>query len=55
MGKDRPEELKVMQKVVGPKMPIIGFYGSGEMGPKACGKPSKGVGYHISACAIINK
>jgi hypothetical protein len=55
MGKDRPEELKVMQAVVGKKMPLVGFYGSGEMGPKACGKPSKGVGYHISACAIINK
>jgi len=55
MGKDRPEELKVMQKVVGTKMPLIGFYGSGEMGPKACGKPSAGVGYHISACALINK
>ena len=55
MGKDRPEELKVMQAVIGAKMPLIGFYGSGEMGPKACGQPSKGVGYHISACAIINK
>ena len=55
MGKDRPEELKVIQKVIGTKMPLIGFYGSGEMGPKACGQPSKGVGYHISACAIINK
>jgi len=55
MGKDRPEELKVMQAVVGTKMPLVGFYGSGEMGPKACGKPSKGVGYHISACALINK
>ncbi|MDP6634023.1 MAG: FIST C-terminal domain-containing protein [Phycisphaerae bacterium] len=55
MGKDRPEELKAMQKVVGTKMPLIGFYGSGEMGPKACGQPSKGVGYHISACALINK
>ena len=55
MGKDRPEELKVMQAVVGKKMPLIGFYGSGEMGPKACGQPSAGVGYHISACALINK
>jgi len=55
MGKDRPEELKVMQAVVGTKMPLIGFYGSGEMGPKACGQPSAGVGYHISACALINK
>jgi hypothetical protein len=55
MGENRPEELKVMQKVVGPKMPIFGFYGSGEMGPKATGEPSRGDGYHISACAIINK
>ena len=55
MGKDRPEELKVMQAVVGTKMPLVGFYGSGEMGPKACGQPSAGVGYHISACALINK
>ena len=55
MGKDRPEELKVMQAVVGKKMPLIGFYGSGEMGPKACGQPSAGGGYHISACALINK
>jgi hypothetical protein len=55
MGKDRPEELKAMQAVVGAKMPLIGFYGSGEMGPKACGQPSAGVGYHISACALINK
>jgi hypothetical protein len=55
MGSDRPEELKVMQAVVGRKTPIIGFYGSGEMGPKAYGQPSAGVGYHISACALINK
>lgn len=55
MGKNRPEELKVMQAVVGKKMPLIGFYGSGEMGPKACGQPSAGVGYHIAACALINK
>ena len=55
MGKDRPEELKVMQAVVGTKMPLIGFYGSGEMGPTACGQPSRGDGYHISACALINK
>ena len=55
MGKDRPEELKVMQKVVGTKMPLIGFYGSGEMGAKAYGQPSTGEGYHISACALINK
>jgi len=55
MGKDRPKELEAIQKVIGTKMPLIGFYGSGEMGPKACGQPSAGVGYHISACALINK
>ncbi|MCP4376227.1 MAG: hypothetical protein GY794_08655 [bacterium] len=55
LGKNRPEELKAMQAVVGKKTPLIGFYGSGEMGPKACGQPSAGVGFHISACALINK
>jgi len=55
MGKNRPEELKVMKAVVGKKIPIFGFYGSGEMGTDACGKPSRGVGWHISACALINK
>jgi hypothetical protein len=55
MGKDRPRELGVMQAVVGKDMPIIGFYGSGEMGPKATGDVPKGVGYHISACAIKTK
>jgi hypothetical protein len=55
MGKDKPDELKVMQKVIGAKTPLIGVYGSGEMGPKATGKPSAGVGHHIAACAIINK
>ncbi|MHC5055722.1 MAG: FIST N-terminal domain-containing protein, partial [Planctomycetota bacterium] len=52
MGKDRPRELGVMQAVVGKEMPVFGFYGSGEMGPKATGDAPKGVGYHISACAI---
>ena len=55
MGKDRPEELKVMQAVVGKKMPIIGFYGSGEIGPKDNDSPSRGVGWHISACALKTK
>ena len=55
MGKSRPDELKVMQSVIGAKTPIIGVYGSGEMGPKACGEPSKGVGHHIAVCALINK
>jgi hypothetical protein len=55
MGKDRPRELGVMLDVVGKDMPVFGFYGSGEMGPKATGEPPKGVGYHISACAIKTK
>ena len=55
MGASQPDELKVMQKVIGTKTPLIGVYGSGEMGPKACGQPSKGVGHHIAACALINK
>lgn len=55
MGKDRPDELKVMQAVVGKEMPIIGFYGSGEIGPKDNDSPSKGVGFHISACALKTK
>jgi len=55
MGKDRPRELGVMLDVVGKDMPVFGFYGSGEMGPKATGDAPKGVGYHISACAIKTK
>ncbi len=55
MGKDRPDELKVMQAVVGKEMPIIGFYGSGEIGPKDNDSPSKGVGFHIAACALKTK
>jgi len=55
MGKDRPDELKVMQAVVGKEMPIIGFYGSGEMGIKTMGAPACGDGYHISVCAIKTK
>jgi hypothetical protein len=55
MGADRPRELVVMQAVVSTYMPIFGFYGSGEMGPKDDDSPSRGVGYHISACAIKTK
>jgi hypothetical protein len=55
MGKSQPDELRVMQKVIGAKTPLIGVYGSGEMGPKASGQPSAGVGHHIAACALINK
>ncbi len=55
MGKDRPDELKVMQAVVGKRMPIIGFYGSGEIGPKDNDSAPKGVGFHISACALKTK
>ena len=55
MGKDRPRELSVMQAVVGNDIPIFGFYGSGEMGPKKTGDAPRGVGFHISACAIKRK
>ncbi len=54
MGTDRPDELKVMQAQIGKQVPIIGFYGSGEMGPKDNDSPSRGVGYHIAVCAISN-
>jgi len=52
MGKDRPDELKVMQAVIGKRTPLFGFYGSGEMGPKDNDSPPRGVGFHIVACAI---
>jgi hypothetical protein len=47
-----PEELKAMRQVAG-DAPIFGFYGSGEIGHKDADTPACGVGYHISACAIL--
>ena len=46
------QELEAMKAVAG-DAPIFGFYGSGEMGCKAAGQAPTGVGYHISACAIV--
>ena len=54
LGDNLPRELEAMKDVVG-DTPIFGFYGSGEIGPKDNDSPSRGVGYHISACAISTK
>ena len=54
MGKDRPKELVEMKKVAG-KAPIIGFYGSGEIGPARTGEEPKGVGYHIVTVSLMAK
>ena len=54
LGDNLPRELQAMKDVVG-DTPIFGFYGSGEIGPKDNDSPSRGVGYHISACAISTK
>jgi len=53
-NKNFPKELEAMKAAAG-KAPIFGFYGSGEMGCKATGAAPTGVGYHISACAIVNE
>jgi len=45
------DELAAMQEVAG-DTPLFGFYGSGEIG-RPVGEPSKGVGYHIGAGAIL--
>jgi len=54
MGESQPDELKVIQKVIGTKAPLIGAYGSGDVGPKACGRRSRGAGHHIAAGELIN-
>ena len=51
MGADRPKELGLMKAVSG-KAPIFGFYGSGEIGRKDSKSAPRGVGFHISVCAI---
>ena len=53
-NKNFPKELEAMKEVAG-SAPIFGFYGSGEIGQAGCDSPAHGVGYHISACAIITK
>ena len=49
-----PEELEAMKEIAGDQ-PIFGFYGSGEIGCKANDTPACGVGFHISACAVVEK
>ena len=49
-----PNELKQMKDVIGPA-PLIGFYGSGEVGPVCTGGAPKGVGYHIAAFIMLAK
>jgi len=53
LGDNLPKELEAMKKAAG-TVPIFGFYGSGEIGPKDNNSPSCGVGYSIAACAISN-
>jgi len=53
-NKSFEKELEAMKSVAG-AAPIFGFYGSGEMGCTAPDAAPKGVGYHISACAIATK
>ena len=44
-------ELDALQQVLGKDLPLIGFYGTGEIGPKE-GGVCKGVGYHAVCCLI---
>ncbi len=49
---DVPKELAAMKDVIG-DLPLFGFYGSGETGPKDNDSPPAGVGYHVIICAIL--
>jgi len=51
-NKSFPKEIEAMKSVAG-DVPIFGFYGSGEIGCPGTGAPARGVGYHISACALF--
>jgi hypothetical protein len=53
-NKNLEKELEAMKEVAG-AAPIFGFYGSGEMGCAGGDTAPKGVGYHISACAITTE
>lgn len=53
-NKNLEKELEAMKEVAG-ATPIFGFYGSGEMGCAGGDAAPKGVGYHISACAIATE
>jgi len=53
-NKNFEKELEAMKEVAG-AAPLFGFYGSGEMGCAGPDAAPKGVGYHISACAIATE
>jgi small ligand-binding sensory domain FIST len=52
MQNEEEKELAGMLEVLGEDVPLAGFYGSGEIGPKDNESPAVGVGYHISAVTI---
>jgi len=52
LGDRLPKEHEAM-KAVAPGVALFGFYGSGEIGRADGQTPACGVGYSISACAII--
>ncbi len=52
MGGEIDKELAVMKQAAG-NVPIFGFYGSGETGPKDNDSTAHGVGFHIVICAIL--
>lgn len=52
LGDQTPRELAAMRKALAAQVPLFGFYGSGEIGPPQLGAPSRGVGFHVSVCAI---
>ena len=54
MGGEIDKELALIKDAAG-DIPIFGFYGSGETGPKDNDSVSRGVGYHIVVCAISAK
>lgn len=54
MGGEIGRELAGMKKAVG-QVPIFGFYGSGEIGKTDNNTASRGVGFHLSVCALSAK
>lgn len=51
LGADRSKELQAIRASLG-DTPILGIYGSGEIGPSSNGAPASGVGGHIVICVI---
>ena len=51
LGDQLQTEFDEMKKASG-GVKMFGFYGSGEIGPVDNNSPSRGVGYHIVACAV---